>query len=138
MKSSCYGSTKSRLTAVGIRCVDQAKPSIRVVVDHRLADNIYETCTRHGNYIFLVADENTAELLNKNVLNKIAHLIIPASLSIPGLDTGIYDRSQCHATRMTTDKPDSVDSLETVNLVRNKAKDSDLIVAFGSGTVNIC
>nr|WP_224721405.1 iron-containing alcohol dehydrogenase [Candidatus Wolbachia massiliensis] len=30
-------------------------------------------------------------------------------------------------------------SLETVNLVRNKAKDSDLIVALGSGTVNdIC
>lgn len=33
----------------------------------------------------------------------------------------------------------SLASLETINLVRNKAKDNDLIVAFGSGTVNdIC
>lgn len=110
-----------------------------VIVDHHLADNVYEICTRHGNDIFLVADENTAKLVNKNVLNKISHLIIPAPLIIPARDAGIYDRSQCCATWMTPDKPDSVASLETVNLVRNKAKDSDLVVAFGAGTVNdIC
>ncbi len=47
-----------------------------VIVDHCLADNIYEMCTQHGNDIFLVADENTAKLLNKNIFNKIPHLII--------------------------------------------------------------
>jgi glycerol-1-phosphate dehydrogenase [NAD(P)+] len=119
----------------------QAKQTLirEVIVDHHLADNIYEICTQHGNDIFLVADENTAELLNKNVLNKISHLIIPAPLVIPARDAGIYGRSQCRATWMTPDNPDSIASLEIVNLVRNKAKDSDLIVALGSGTVNdIC
>ncbi|MDR3131479.1 MAG: iron-containing alcohol dehydrogenase [Rickettsiales bacterium] len=119
----------------------QAKQTLirEVIVDHHLADNIYEICTQHGNDIFLVADENTVELLNKNVLNKISHLIVPAPLVIPARDAGIYDGSQCRATWMTPDRPDSVASLETVNLVRNKAKDSDLIVALGSGTVNdIC
>ncbi|MDG7056968.1 MAG: iron-containing alcohol dehydrogenase [Wolbachia endosymbiont of Penenirmus auritus] len=119
----------------------QAKKTLirEVIVDHRLVDDIYEICTQHGNDIFLVADKNTAELLNKNVLNKIAHLIIPAPLVIPARDAGIYDRSQCRAAWMTSDRPDSVASLETVNLVRNKAKDSNLIVALGGGTVNdIC
>ncbi|MDG7055093.1 MAG: iron-containing alcohol dehydrogenase [Wolbachia endosymbiont of Menacanthus eurysternus] len=119
----------------------QAKKTLirKVIVDHHLASNIYEICTQHGNDIFLVADENTAELLNKNVLNKISHLIVPAPLVIPAPRAGIYDRSQCCAAWMTSDRPDSVASLETVNLVRNKAKDSDLIVALGGGTVNdIC
>ncbi|MCA4775406.1 iron-containing alcohol dehydrogenase [Wolbachia endosymbiont of Mansonella ozzardi] len=119
----------------------QAKQTLirEVIVDHHLADNIYEICTQHGNNIFLVADKNTAELLNKNALNKISHLIIPASLVILAHDTGIYDGFQCCATWMTPDRPESVASLEIVNLVRNKAKDSDLIVALGSGTVNdIC
>ncbi|MGL9717736.1 MAG: iron-containing alcohol dehydrogenase [Wolbachia sp.] len=119
----------------------QAKQTLirEVIVDHHLVDDIYEICTQHGNDIFLVADENTAELLNKNVLNKISHLIIPAPLVIPARNAGIYDRSQCCAAWMTPDRPDSVTSLETVNLVRNKAKDSDLIVALGGGTVNdIC
>lgn len=92
----------------------QVKQSfIREVIANRyLADNIHEICTQHGNDIFLIADENTAKLLNKNILNKIPHSIISGN---------------------------STASLETVNLVRNKAKDSDLIVAFGSGTVNdIC
>ncbi|MCM1001178.1 MAG: iron-containing alcohol dehydrogenase [Wolbachia endosymbiont of Melophagus ovinus] len=119
----------------------QAKKTLirEVIVDHHLASNIYEICTQHGNDIFLVADENTAELLNKNVLNKISHLIIPAPLVILARDAGIYDRSQCCAAWMTPDRPGSVASLETVNLVRNKAKDSNLIVALGGGTVNdIC
>ncbi|MDM8335745.1 iron-containing alcohol dehydrogenase [Wolbachia pipientis] len=83
-----------------------------VTVDHHLADSICEICTQYGNDIFLVADENIAKLLNKNVFNKIINLIIPSN---------------------------STASLETVNLVRSKIKSSDSIVAFGSGTVNdIC
>ncbi|WP_395463279.1 iron-containing alcohol dehydrogenase [Wolbachia endosymbiont of Cantharis cryptica] len=83
-----------------------------VAIDHHLVDNIYEICTRYGNDIFLVADKNTAKLLNKNILNKISHLIIPGN---------------------------SIASLDIVNLVRSKTKSSDLIVALGSGTVNdIC
>jgi glycerol-1-phosphate dehydrogenase [NAD(P)+] len=83
-----------------------------IIVDYYLADNIYEIYKQYGNDIFLVADENTAKLLNKNILNKISHSIIPGS---------------------------SIASLEVVNLVRNRAKDSDLIIAFGSGTINdIC
>ncbi|MDG7053387.1 MAG: iron-containing alcohol dehydrogenase [Wolbachia endosymbiont of Alcedoecus sp.] len=119
----------------------QAKETLirEVIVDHCLVEDIYEICAQQGNDIFLVADENTAELLNKNVLNKISHLIVPAPLVIPARDAGIYDRPQCRAARMTSDRPDSVASLETVNLVRNKAKDSNLIVALGGGTVNdIC
>ncbi|NSM56184.1 sn-glycerol-1-phosphate dehydrogenase [Wolbachia endosymbiont of Atemnus politus] len=119
----------------------QAKQTLirEVIAGHHFVDNIHEICTQYGNDIFLVADENTAKLLNKNIFNKISHLIIPAPLVIPARDAGIYDGSQCRATWMIPDIPDSVASLETVNLARNKAKDSDLIVAFGSGTVNdIC
>jgi glycerol-1-phosphate dehydrogenase [NAD(P)+] len=92
----------------------QAKQTLirEVIVDHHLADNIYEICTRHGNDIFLVADENTVELLNNSTLNKIPNLII---------------------------SDNSTASLNIVNSVRDKAKDSDLIVAFGAGTVSdIC
>ncbi|MEY2393024.1 iron-containing alcohol dehydrogenase [Wolbachia endosymbiont of Tettigetta isshikii] len=142
----------------------QAKQTLirEVIVDHHLVDDIYEICTQHENDIFLVADENTAELLNKNVLNKISHLIVPINtirhlaksyfisdaskiLSSQCSDTGIQKKEvwiPVSSTGMTSGRemiPDSVASLETVNLVRNKAKDSDLIVAFGAGTVNdIC
>ncbi|MGL9758639.1 MAG: iron-containing alcohol dehydrogenase [Wolbachia sp.] len=116
-----------------------------VIVDYCLADNIYEICRQYGNDIFLVADENTAKLLNKNILNKISHLIIPATLVIPARDAGIYTSFSwipVSSTGMTPGRkmtPDGAASLKTVNLVRNKAKSSDLIVAFGSGTVNdIC
>ncbi|ACN95398.1 iron-containing alcohol dehydrogenase [Wolbachia pipientis] len=102
-----------------------------VITDYHLADDIYEICTRHGNDIFLVADENTAKLLNKNVFNKISHLIIPAPPVIPVSRAGMTPGGEMTPSRAA--------SLETVNLVRNKVKDSDLIVAFGSGTVNdIC
>lgn len=105
-----------------------------VITDYHLADDIYEICTRHGNDIFLVADENTAKLLNKNVFNKIPNLIIPGNSTPPVIPMS--------ATQMTPGRemtPSRAASLETVNLVRNKAKDSDLIVAFGSGTINdIC
>ncbi len=110
-----------------------------VITDYHLADDIYEICTRHGNDIFLVADENTAKLLNKNVLNKIPNLIIPAPPVIPARDTGIHKLFSWIPVSATCMTPSRAASLETVNLVRNKAKDSDLIVAFGSGTVNdIC
>ncbi|WP_353283213.1 iron-containing alcohol dehydrogenase [Wolbachia endosymbiont (group A) of Pogonocherus hispidulus] len=150
-----------------------------VITDYHLADDIYEICTRHGNDIFLVADENTAKLLNKNVFNKISHLIIPNSKDvISARDTQLYEHclpEGCHPSSPFSCHPSSPDyldpgklivnkrtiqhfrsknwipvsatcmtpsraaSLETINLVRNKAKDSDLIVAFGSGTVNdIC
>lgn len=102
-----------------------------VITDYHLADDIYEICTQHGNDIFLVADENTAKLLNKNVFNKISHLIIPTPPAIPVSRAGMTSGREMTPSRAA--------SLETVNLVRNKAKDSDLIVAFGSGTVNdIC
>nr|WP_250295178.1 hypothetical protein [Wolbachia endosymbiont of Oedothorax gibbosus] len=107
-----------------------------VITDYHLADDIYEICTRHGNDIFLVADENTAKLLNKNVFNKISHLIIPAPPVIPARNTGIHKLFSwipVSATWMTPSRKMTLASLETVNLVRNKAKDSDLIVAFGSG-----
>ncbi|MFP3018679.1 MAG: iron-containing alcohol dehydrogenase, partial [Candidatus Tisiphia sp.] len=126
-----------------------------VITDYHLADDIYEICTQHGNDIFLVADENTAKLLNKNVFNKIPNLIIPGRplakpyiisdasqiLSSQCLTTQIQEKKSVSYAEMTTDMGAnlSLASLETVDLVRNKAKDSDLIVAFGSGTVNdIC
>nr|WP_253309629.1 iron-containing alcohol dehydrogenase [Rickettsia endosymbiont of Ceutorhynchus assimilis] len=129
-----------------------------VITDYHLADDIYEICTRHGNDIFLVADENTAKLLNKNVFNKISHLIIPSNtirplakphiisdapyiLSSQSFETGIQEKKSASRAGMTPTMGTnlSLASLETINLVRNKAKDSDLIVAFGSGTVNdIC
>ncbi|MBA8770323.1 sn-glycerol-1-phosphate dehydrogenase [Wolbachia pipientis] len=110
-----------------------------VITDYYLADDIYEICTRHGNDVFLVADKNTAKLLNKNVLNKIPNLIIPAPPVIPARDTGIHKLFSWIPVSATCMTPSRAASLETVNLVRNKAKDSDLIVAFGSGTVNdIC
>ncbi|MDD9332045.1 MAG: iron-containing alcohol dehydrogenase [Wolbachia sp.] len=87
-------------------------PIEKISIDYNLADNIDEICRQYRNDIFLVADENTAKLLNRNVLNKISHLILPGN---------------------------SIASSKIVDLVRNKAKGSDLIVAFGSGTVNdIC
>ncbi len=47
------------------------------------------------------------------------------------LSTGIMPTKETMVNRVT--------SLETVNLVRSRAKDSDLIVALSSGTVNdIC
>ncbi|WP_353288050.1 iron-containing alcohol dehydrogenase [Wolbachia endosymbiont (group B) of Gerris lacustris] len=121
-----------------------------------LADNIYEICRQYGNDIFLIADENTAKLLNKNILSKISHLIIPGNtirplakpyvisdapkiLSSQCSDTGIQEEKVWIPVSSTGMTPDGAASLETVNLVRNKAKDSDLMVAFGSGTVNdIC
>jgi glycerol-1-phosphate dehydrogenase [NAD(P)+] len=125
----------------------QAKQTFmkEIIVDSNLADNIYEICTRYGNDIFLVADENTAKLLNKNILNKISHLIIPVPPVIPARDAGIHKLFSwipVSATRMTPSREITLNgaaSLETVNLVRSKTKSSDLIVAFGSGTVNdIC
>ncbi|WP_353277270.1 iron-containing alcohol dehydrogenase [Wolbachia endosymbiont (group B) of Villa cingulata] len=104
-----------------------------------LADNIYEICRQYGNDIFLIADENTAKLLNKNILNKVSHLIIPATPVIPARDAEIYTSFSWIPVSSTGMTPDGAASLKTVNLVRNKAKDSDLMVAFGSGTVNdIC
>lgn len=119
-----------------MRYLKQILQHTEQVLIREVADNIYEICRQYGNDIFLIADENTAKLLNKNILNKVSHLIIPATTVIPARD---YDGSQCHATWMTPNRLNSAASLQTVNLVRNKAKDSDLMVAFGSGTVNdIC
>ncbi len=87
----------------------QTKQTSIVIVGHHFADNIYEICTQYENDIFLVADKNTAELLNKNILNKTPNLIISGN---------------------------STASLDITNSVRNKVEDSGLIVAFGSGTVN--
>lgn len=50
-----------------------------VIVDHSLTYNIYKICTKYRNDTFLAADENIAKLLNKNIFNKISHLIIPSN-----------------------------------------------------------
>ncbi|WCR53891.1 MAG: hypothetical protein PG981_000913 [Wolbachia endosymbiont of Ctenocephalides orientis wCori] len=81
----------------------------KITIEHNLAKNIYEICEHHGNNFCLIADENTAKLLSKNILSKITQLIIPGN---------------------------SIASTEIVSLVRSKAKNSDLIVAFGSGTIS--
>lgn len=61
---------------------------------------------------FLVADKNTEKLLNKSVLSKIPHFIIHSN---------------------------SIASLDIVELIQNKTKNKELIVAFVSGTANdIC
>ncbi|WP_253299971.1 iron-containing alcohol dehydrogenase [Wolbachia endosymbiont of Chironomus riparius] len=95
--------------------LDQAKHicSIKeIVIANDLTKNIYEICKQYSNDIFLVADENTVSFLNKSVLSKISHLIIFGN---------------------------SIASLDVVELVKNKAKNKELIVAFGSGTINdIC
>ncbi|MCV3769730.1 MAG: iron-containing alcohol dehydrogenase, partial [Wolbachia pipientis] len=142
----------------------QAKQTLigEVIVDHHLVDNIHEICMQYGNDIFLVADENTAEFLSKNIFNKISHLIIPSNIIGPVTkpyvilnaskillsqfsDTKIKEKKvwiPVSSARMISGREVSLNmsaSLEIVNLVRNKAKDSDLIVALGSGTVNdIC
>lgn len=83
-----------------------------IIVEYNLAGNIYEICQQYSNNIFLVADKNTEKLLNKSVLSKIPNFIIPSN---------------------------SIASLDIVELIQNKTKNKELIVAFGSGTVNdIC
>ncbi len=71
------------------------------------------------------------------MLLKFSHLSAPTLGSrkkrvwVPVLSTGIMPTKETMVNRVT--------SLETVNLVRSRAKDSDLIVALSSGTVNdIC
>ncbi|WP_341808080.1 iron-containing alcohol dehydrogenase [Wolbachia endosymbiont (group E) of Neria commutata] len=139
-----------------------------IIVDYYLADNIHEICKQHGNKVFLVADDNTAKLLSKNALNKISHQILSSQCVTLGSRykhicklyngqriLGTYIKNNVHdenkmdpSLRYSDDRkksagmtPDSgvIASLEIVNLVRSEAKDSDLIVAFGSGTINdIC
>ncbi|MDX5518322.1 MAG: sn-glycerol-1-phosphate dehydrogenase, partial [Wolbachia endosymbiont of Andrena agilissima] len=70
-----------------------------VITDYHLADDIYEICTQHGNDIFLVADENTAKLLNKNVFNKISHLIIPTPPAIPVSRAGMTSSREMTPSR---------------------------------------
>lgn len=122
-----------------MRYLKQILQHTEQVLIREVADNIYEICRQYGNDIFLIADENTAKLLNKNILNKVSHLIIPATPVIPECDAGIYTSFSWIPVSSTGMTPDGAASLQAVNLVRNKAKDSDLMVAFGSGTVNdIC
>ncbi|QKX01919.1 iron-containing alcohol dehydrogenase [Wolbachia endosymbiont of Cruorifilaria tuberocauda] len=133
-----------------------------VIVGHHLVDNMYEICMQYGNDIFLVADENTAEFLSKKIFSKISHLIIPSNVIKPIakpyviLNTSKVLSSQNSNVKIKEKRVwipvpsygmipckemtlNRAASLETVDLVRNKSKDSDLIVAFGSGTVNdIC
>ncbi|MDN5248334.1 MAG: iron-containing alcohol dehydrogenase [Wolbachia endosymbiont of Tyrophagus putrescentiae] len=80
-----------------------------IVIDRNLAKNIYEICKQYSNNILLVADENTAKLLDRSIFSKVSNLIITGN------------------------------SIALVELVKNTARDKELIVAFGSGTVNdIC
>nr|WP_025264212.1 MULTISPECIES: hypothetical protein [unclassified Wolbachia] len=60
----------------------QAKQTFisEIIVDHHLVDSIHKICTKYGNNILLVADENTAEFLSKNIFNKISHFIIPSNI----------------------------------------------------------
>jgi glycerol-1-phosphate dehydrogenase [NAD(P)+] len=84
-----------------------------IIIAPKLIDNIYEISKQHSDNTFLVADENTVRLLNKKVLDKIPHIILPAYHLIASLDI--------------------------IQLIRSKIRNSDLIVALGSGTINdIC
>ncbi|MDG7055899.1 MAG: iron-containing alcohol dehydrogenase [Wolbachia endosymbiont of Meromenopon meropis] len=112
-------------------------PIKKIIVDHHLIENIYEISTLYGDDIFLVADENTKSLLNKSALDKISHLIIPATLPILASSSEIPNKSKCSGTCIISNKSfNTASSIRIVNLIRNKAQSSDLIIALGSGTVN--
>ncbi|MDF0607736.1 hypothetical protein HSX44_02395 [Wolbachia endosymbiont of Onchocerca gibsoni] len=55
----------------------QAKQTLirEVIVDHHLVDSIYEICTKYGNNILLVADENTVVFEQKTYLIKFLTLL---------------------------------------------------------------
>ncbi len=90
----------------------QAKQTLvsEVIVDHHLVDNIHEICTQYGNNILLVADENTAEFLSKNIFNKISHFIILSNIVSPlarpyvVLNASKILSSQCSDTKIQKKK----------------------------------
>ncbi|OEY86767.1 glycerol-1-phosphate dehydrogenase [Wolbachia pipientis] len=83
-----------------------------IIIEPKLVNNIYEISKQYSDNIFLVVDKNTLKFLNKKILDKVSNIILPANV---------------------------VASLDIIELVKNKAKSSDLIIALGSGTINdIC
>lgn len=90
--------------------VVNAIKSIRI--SKRISDNICDIIKQYGNSGFIVTDVNLAPLLNKVVFNSVAHFIIP--------------RWSCASQKL-------------VELIKEKSRDSDVLVSFGSGTINdIC
>ena len=81
-------------------------------IDRKISSNICDIIKQHGDDAFIVADVNTAALLNKVVFNTFKNFIILQK----------YCASQ-----------------ELVELIKEKSQDADILVSFGSGTVNdIC
>ncbi|CEI84750.1 sn-glycerol-1-phosphate dehydrogenase [Ehrlichia minasensis] len=77
-----------------------------------ISNDICDIVKQYGNNGFIVTDVNIAPLLSKSVLNGFEHLIIPYLASA---------------------------SQKLVELVKEKSQDSDVLVSFGSGTINdIC
>ncbi|WP_333023057.1 iron-containing alcohol dehydrogenase [Wolbachia endosymbiont of Pentidionis agamae] len=106
--------TLKKILHQGVYNSNQIKkfPIKEIITDHNVINNIYEICKQYGSQIFLIADQDTVKFLNQNLLKNISYFIISST---------------------------SIASLEIVNLIRKKTKDSNLIVAFGSGTINdIC
>ncbi|QGR02901.1 sn-glycerol-1-phosphate dehydrogenase [Ehrlichia ruminantium] len=83
-----------------------------IYIDRKISSNICDIIKQYGNHAFIVADINTAALLDKVVFSTFQNFIILHK----------YCASQ-----------------ELVDLIQKKSQDADILVSFGSGTVNdIC
>ena len=81
-------------------------------IDKKIGSSICDIIRQYSNNGFVVADFNTASLLNKFVLNSFKHFVIPNW---------------------------SCASQHLIELVKEKSQDADILISFGSGTVNdIC
>ncbi|QLK57346.1 iron-containing alcohol dehydrogenase [Ehrlichia ruminantium] len=80
-----------------------------IYIDRKISSNICDIIRQHGNCAFIVADVNTAALLNKVVFNTFKNFIILQK----------YCASQT-----------------LVELITEKSQDADILVSFGSGTIN--
>ncbi|MGN7618803.1 MAG: iron-containing alcohol dehydrogenase [Ehrlichia sp.] len=81
-------------------------------IDRSISANICDIIKQYSSNSFIVADFNTAHLLNKFVFDSFKHVIIPHW---------------------------SCASYELVELVKERSRDADVLISFGSGTINdIC
>ncbi|AHX04914.1 iron-containing alcohol dehydrogenase [Ehrlichia japonica] len=81
-------------------------------VGRKICDNICDIVKQYGNNGFIVTDVDIVSLLSRVVLDNFKHFIIP--------------RWSCASQKL-------------VELIKEKSQDSDVLVSFGSGTINdIC
>ena len=81
-------------------------------VNRKICDNICDIIKQYGNNGFIVTDVDIVSLLSKIVLDNFEHFIIP--------------RWSCASQKL-------------VRLIQEKSQNSDVLVSFGSGTINdIC